>query len=78
MLKYDPLNDYLKNSHGDIVLSFGEIEKIIGEPLPASAYKHSEWWSNNDSTHTQSSAWSSEYKAVVDMEKQVVTFYKVR
>jgi hypothetical protein len=57
MGKYDKLTDFLKNSPGTVVtLSTTQIEKIIGEKLPHSAYVHRPWWAN-DRTHSQAIAW---------------------
>lgn len=54
--KYKPLKDYLMNCNSNSVkLSYQEIEKIIGNPLPNSANKYKEWWSNGG--HSQADAW---------------------
>ena len=59
MKKYDPLMMYLDNSKKDkITLTYEEIEKIIDNTLPATAYNNINWWNNNDVSHTQSAAWS--------------------
>jgi hypothetical protein len=43
--KYDRLRHYLNvQTARSVVLSFREIEKILGGPLPPSARKHSAWW----------------------------------
>ena len=59
MAKYDPLRDHLlKQTLGEIVLSFTEIERLIG-PLPTSADRP-QWWSNVRSpatSHVQREAW---------------------
>src|SRR5690606_13251972 len=34
-----------------------EIEKLLGHPLPASAYTHPAWWSNTGGSHVQAQAW---------------------
>ncbi len=48
MPKYDPLCHYLLNASIDEMrLSFSDIEKILGTPLPLSARKHQSWWANN-------------------------------
>ncbi len=41
--------------------SFGEIESIIGCPLPASARLHRPWWSNQNggNGHSQALAWGA-------------------
>ena len=45
MGKYTPLEEFLKRQSGDsVVLTFGEIEKIIGEDLPPSARIYFKWW----------------------------------
>ncbi len=56
--KYIKLRHYLKKSNEDMItLSFKDIEKIIANALPKSAYIHSEaWWANNYS-HSQAIAW---------------------
>jgi len=42
--KYDPLGDYLKKRNlPEFVLSFEEIEDILGFALPRSA-RRAEWW----------------------------------
>ena len=41
--------------------SFGEIESVIGFPLPTSARLHRPWWSNQTggNGHSQALAWSA-------------------
>ncbi|AZR74753.1 hypothetical protein BBF96_00130 [Anoxybacter fermentans] len=56
MGKYDPLKDFLKNCNDNSVkLTYKEIEKIIDNVLPDSAYKYREWWANEG--HVQANAW---------------------
>lgn len=60
MGKYDPLREYLEASDKPVVrLSFAEIERILGDALPASAYKHSAWWSNEapGGMHSHAKSW---------------------
>lgn len=61
MGKYTPLAIYLQEiplGQDRIVLSFAEIEKIIGNELPPSAYKHRPWWANERiGTHVWAHAW---------------------
>jgi len=55
--KYRPLADYLHAQSGDsCTLSFKDIERIIGSPLPKSARIYVTWW-GNDKTHSHSKAW---------------------
>jgi hypothetical protein len=58
MGKYEPLQEYLKNSvQNEITLNFNQIEELLGANLPYSAFKHPAWWANNDTPHVQASAW---------------------
>jgi len=62
--KYEPLELHLlalPASVVDVSLSFRQIEKIIGAPLPESAVTYREWWSNQADTlnRPQAYAWTS-------------------
>lgn len=80
MSKYDPLFDYLKMKPHDVTLSFRQIADILGlDKLVDSAYEYPEWWSTNDATHPQSSAWTDAgFRADADLGSQIVTFIKER
>jgi hypothetical protein len=56
---YLPLAAHLSEVDAPLVqLSFTQIERILGRPLPASARRYRSWWSNESSgTHTQTAAW---------------------
>lgn len=57
MSKYDGIADFLNSSgQNEVNFSFEDIERALGEPLPASARSHRAWWAN-DTTHTQARAW---------------------
>jgi len=44
--KYAPLHKYLEDRYADmVVLSFGQIESLLGFALPESARTKPEWWS---------------------------------
>lgn len=76
--KYNSLTNYfLSIKEPYITLSFNKIEEIIGDNLPASAYKHRPFWSNTLS-HSVAYGWlNAEYKTVkVNFERQEVTFEK--
>lgn len=57
MMNLDKLTEYLKEQSKDtIMLSFAEIEEILGEELPVKAKKEQRWWWNiKDSKKAQ--AW---------------------
>jgi len=45
--KYEPLYDYLlKETRDDFILTFDEIEAILGFALPRSAHR-AEWWDDD-------------------------------
>jgi DNA-binding transcriptional regulator YiaG len=76
--KYVPLYEYLAGSGQDqVTLALTEIEKLIGEDLPATARNNRGWWSNRKRAF-QSSAWmEAGYKTTqVDLETGQVTFAK--
>lgn len=82
MGKYDPLRDYLKRcGKGEVILSFSDIESIIGRPLPPSADNFDAWWANiGDNPFTQHShagSWhSAGYKAQANRAAKSVRFYR--
>ena len=56
--KYAKLGEYLqKSSSQSITLSYEEIEKIINDKLPKSAYEHAEKWWSNCYYHSQAIPW---------------------
>ncbi len=74
--KYYPLYEYLRPLGQDepIRLAFGEIEAIIGAPLPPSARGSRAWWAN--SATPQGQAWLEAGWLVdaVDLEKTWAIF----
>ena len=57
MGKYSPLRSYLMSQAGERVpMSFGDIEKLLGEKLPASK-QYPAWWSNNPSNNPMTKEW---------------------
>lgn len=75
--KYHPLFEHLLFSgQGQITMTFAEVETIIGAPLPPSARRREEWWSNSPSGHSQARAWMrANYRASeIDLAKERVSF----
>ena len=76
--KYRPLAQYLaaKSEH-EFSLGFDQIEEILGEPLPESAYKHKAWWANSR-THSQATAWMVPGFVTCDVNpiSKMITFQK--
>lgn len=57
---YYPLYAFLTASPPEVecwLLSFAQVEQIIGVPLPASASTHQAWWGNDATSHVQAKAW---------------------
>lgn len=77
--KYIGLANYLKSkTETTITMTFEEIEKLIGNTLPQSAYKHRAFWSNT-SSHSVAYGWiNSDYQTEsVDFSAKKVTFVKM-
>jgi hypothetical protein len=82
MSKYDPLRDYLrKQTLREIVLTFKEVEDLIGGRLPASA-ERPQWWANvtdRQTSHVQRNSWrDAGYDAFLIAGLNKVRFQKVR
>lgn len=75
--KYSPLYHSLRMKDEDsIELSIEQIESILGFKLPASAFKHRAWWSN-DITHSQAKAWLYADWEVDQVSLTSITFRKI-
>lgn len=52
--KYVPLEHHLRDlpaSQKEVTLSFEQIERILNNKLPPSAYQYQAWWANEKSPH---------------------------
>ena len=77
--KYAPLTDYLASSGLVYVpLKFEDIEKIINDTLPYSAFKYQTWWHSSAPSHVNANAWRKVgYKPTeVNLESRRVVFRK--
>ena len=75
--KYLPIAAYLsRQSSNEVRLSFADLERILGGPLPPSARSHRAWWSNGG--QAQSSSWIEAGWVVgkVDMEAETLSFFR--
>lgn len=71
------LTDYLRQRDADSMrMTFVELAQVRGKPLPASARKHSAWWSN---TQPHARCWTTAgYKvAHVRLTDETFTFVRV-
>jgi len=61
--KYLGLENYLRNlpeSQREVTLGFEEIERILDDKLPASAYEDQRWWAHEkEANHVNARAWSN-------------------
>jgi DNA-binding transcriptional regulator YiaG len=78
--KYYPLFQRLQGcGHEAVTLTFSEIEAMIEEPLPASAFNKKNWWSNRDSSGAlQAGAWvhAGYHVQSVELSQQTVAFQR--
>jgi len=79
-LVYRPLLKYLDRRFADtVVLTFQEIEDILGFPLPAEASALQAWWTDRGSPPSlQSAAWTdAERSADPNLRARSVAFSRV-
>ena len=76
--EYRLLHKYLRDRYANrLVLSFSEIEDILGFSLPESARLQQEWWATDTVVHesAQSESWTlASRTATVNMAAQNVMF----
>ena len=78
--KYAPIQAWLEkqkaNGEEHIEISFHNLETILGEPLPNSAYTQRAWWANGG--HMQAFAWINAGWLIksVDLTAKNVSFYR--
>jgi hypothetical protein len=78
MRPYSKLTEWLNNPQF-IVLTFEQIEKIIGDKLPDTATKYQPWWGNEKGNLSrQCGAWMDAGWEVdrVDLNNRIVRFRK--
>jgi hypothetical protein len=79
MGKYSPLADFLRAQRRDEVpMTFAEIERIVGSPLPRS-HRYRSWWSNNSFNSVMTKVWldAGFRSADVDIKKRKLVFRKI-
>lgn len=77
MSKYARIEPYLRDSGQERVpMTFEEIARVIGVPLPRSAFKHSAMWSNNPANWVMTQYWrAAGYRTEkVDMKNGKLVF----
>lgn len=61
--KYTPLENYFRElpvGQREVILGFGQIESILNNKLPASAYEDERWWDHEtEGNHVNKRAWAN-------------------
>ena len=79
MSKYAPLSEALSRTTRDKKrITFAEIERILGAPLPPTARRDNAWWANNATGHSQAKGWlgAGFRTSEVNLEGETVTFVR--
>ena len=80
--KYTPLENYLRDlpaSQKEVALSFEQIEIILNDKLPSSAYEDRRWWDHEtEGNHVNKRAWTNAGWKVesLDVKKKWVTLVR--
>lgn len=77
---YAALHAYLKGRYADtVVLTFGEIEDLLGFALPERARADADWWSNDDDdVSSPSRVWTrASRRATPNLFARTVAFERV-
>ena len=78
---YAPLHAYLKGRYADtVVLTFAEMEDLLGFALPDAARVHEAWWSNDGGDHPSAPflTWvKAGRRATPNLFARTVTFERV-
>jgi hypothetical protein len=82
--KYTPLEKYLRNlpvSQREVKLGFEQIEGILKDKLPASAYEDQRWWKHEtEGNHRNTRSWSNASWRIesLDVSAKWVKFVRTR
>ena len=82
--KYTPLEIYLRDlpkSQQEVTLGFEQIEKILKDKLPSSAYEDQRWWLHEtEGNHRNTRSWSNAGWIVenLDVNAKWVKFVRAR
>src|SRR5713101_226034 len=81
--RYKSLYQYLENRYANtVVLTFAQIEDLLGFPLPDSARVDHEWWANkdpNDTPQPHSRSWTlASRTATPNLQAQTVVFERAQ
>jgi len=79
--EFQPLHVYLKGRFADnVVLTFAQIEDLLGHALPIPASAEQDWWANADASgasSTQARAWVQAHRtATPNLRARTVSFVR--
>jgi hypothetical protein len=74
--EYVPLHTYLERRYASTaVLTFEQLEALLGFALPASARTERDWWTGGIDTHLHAAAWMAAGRtATPNLSARTVTF----
>jgi len=77
MAKYDPLGRFLRRQRSpSVMLTFAEMERVIGGFLPKAA-RSLDWW-RSDAASPQATAWrSAGFWSEAEPIREAVTFHRM-
>ena len=77
--EYRALHVYLRDRYVDtVVLTFAQIEDLLGTPLPEVARAQTTWWTGDGSDGPQTQAWiGADRTALPNLQARVVRFERV-
>jgi hypothetical protein len=82
--KYTPLENHLRDlpkTQKEVTLSFEQIERILNNKLPSSAYEDQRWWEHEtEGNHVSKRSWANAGWKVksLDVDEKWVTFVRDR
>lgn len=76
MPSYKPLHSFLQGRYADrLVLTFGQMEDLLGFPLPHEARTDQSWWAAGATPDEHTDAWlKADRSAVVNLTAATVLF----
>ena len=80
MSKYAPLTRHLRASRKPrVAMTFSEMERLLGFPLPRSSREHRAWWANNPTGHVNAQAWheAGYQSSEVDLAAERLVFVRL-
>jgi hypothetical protein len=76
---YAPLREWLRSQPGGrLTLSFDEMERLLGRPLPPSARTTRTWWNNTARGRSQARAWLEAGWRARDLDRRAGSIAFVR